>query len=81
MLSDSTDAPGMTLVGRFKVKVSSYVAGIFRTLVLPTDDDSIEIFVNTNGYVEPGSEKNLLVRLPKVKVFSEKGESLTLARS
>jgi ABC-type sugar transport systems, ATPase components len=78
VLSDSAEAPGMTLVGRVKVKVSSYVAGIFRTLVSPIDDDSIEILVNTNGYVEPGSEKNLLVRLPKVKVFSEKGESLTL---
>jgi ABC-type sugar transport systems, ATPase components len=78
VLSDSAEAPGMTLVGRVKVKVSSYVAGIFRTLVSPIDDDSIEILVNANGYVEPGSEKNLLVRLPKVKVFSEKGESLTL---
>ncbi|ADL19389.1 Arabinose ABC transporter, ATP-binding protein [Acidilobus saccharovorans 345-15] len=79
MLSDSTDAPGMTFAGKVKVKVSSYVAGVFRTVVSPIDDDSVELMVNMGGYVEPGSEKNLLIRTQKIKLFDENGENVTLS--
>ncbi|MGC9111816.1 hypothetical protein [Acidilobus sp.] len=79
MLSDSTDAPGMTFAGKVKVKVSSYVAGVFRTVVSPVDDDSIELMVNMGGYIEPGSEKNLLIRTQKIKLFDENGENVTLS--
>ena len=79
-LSASGEAHGMLSAGRVRVKVSSYVAGVFRTVVSPIDDESVEFLVNSTSFIEPGAELYLLYRPEKVKFFDREGKNIVLAK-
>ncbi|TRM86058.1 ABC transporter ATP-binding protein, partial [Sulfolobus sp. E3] len=56
-------------VGMVKVKLVSYSSGIFKIIVNPISNEDIEIIVDSDEPLEIGSEKHLLIRAGKVKVF------------
>jgi glucose/arabinose transport system ATP-binding protein len=58
------------LVGRARVKVSSYSGGLFRVTVVPPSNDNTEVVVVTDKPFDVGEEVNLFVRLGKVLVFT-----------
>ncbi|MGC9072099.1 MAG: glucose ABC transporter ATP-binding protein GlcV [Acidilobus sp.] len=75
-LSQEVEGPGMVAAGKVRVKVSSYIAGVFRTVVSPLEDESVEILVNSPHFIEPGSELYLLYRPEKVKFFDKDGRNV-----
>ncbi|AFZ70683.1 ATPase component of ABC-type sugar transporter [Caldisphaera lagunensis DSM 15908] len=75
-ISDSNEIPEFVNVGKVKVKVTSYVAGIFKAVVSPINDESIEFDVNTERHIKAGTEMNLFVRTNKIKIFDEKGNKI-----
>ncbi len=79
-LSASAEAVGFVPAGRVRVKVSSYVAGVFRTVASPVNDESVELLVNASTFIEPGTELYLLYRPDKVKFFDREGKNVALAK-
>ena len=77
-LAASAEAADAALAGKVRVKVSSYVAGVFRTVVSPVDDESVELLVNASTFIEPGTELYLLYRPNKVKFFDNAGRTLVI---
>ncbi|TRM76370.1 ABC transporter ATP-binding protein, partial [Sulfolobus sp. A20-N-F8] len=63
-------------VGMVKVKLVSYSSGIFKIIVNPISNEDIEIIVDSDEPLEIGSEKHLLIRAGKVKVFSKDGKNI-----
>lgn len=78
-LSAQGESPGMLAAGKVRIKVSSYIAGVFRTVVSPLEDETVEILVNSLHFVEPGSELYLLYRPEKVKLFDLQGMNVLRA--
>ena len=58
------------LVGKARVKVSSYSSGLFRVTVVPPSNDNTEIVAMMDRPFDVGKEVNLFVRSGKVLVFS-----------
>jgi ABC-type sugar transport system ATPase subunit len=75
-ISETNDIPGFVNVGKVKIKVSSYVAGTFKVVVSPIDDESIELNVNTEKHREAGTDINLFIKPEKIKIFDEKGNKI-----
>ncbi|MGC8572752.1 MAG: glucose ABC transporter ATP-binding protein GlcV [Caldisphaera sp.] len=75
-ISETNEISGFVNVGKVKIKVSSYVAGTFKVVVSPIDDESIELNVNTERHIEAGTDMNLFVKPDKIKIFDEKGNRI-----
>jgi ABC-type sugar transport system ATPase subunit len=64
---------GFVNVGKVKVKVSSYSLGVFRVVISPVADESIELVVVSDEPIQPGTEAYLYVRKDRIKVFAKDG--------
>jgi len=64
---------GFINVGKVKVKVSSYTLGVFRIVISPVTDESIELAVVSDEPIQPGREAYLYVREDRIKVFTKDG--------
>ena len=63
-------------IGKVKVKVSSYSAGIFKLIVSPISDESIEFSVNSETHIRPGIEAFLFIRPERMKLFDSNGNRI-----
>ncbi|MCE4624006.1 MAG: ABC transporter ATP-binding protein, partial [Caldisphaeraceae archaeon] len=63
-------------IGKVKVKVSSYSAGIFKLIVSPISNESIEFSVNSETHIRPGIEAFLFIRPEKMKLFDSNGNRI-----
>lgn len=68
------EGQGFVNVGKVRVKVSSYSLGVFRVVVSPITDETIELVVVSDEPIQPGTEAYLYVKKDKVKVFSRDGK-------
>ncbi|MGC8606678.1 MAG: glucose ABC transporter ATP-binding protein GlcV [Vulcanisaeta sp.] len=71
ILIEQQDIHGFVNVGKIRVKVSSYTLGVFRIVVSPISDESINIIVVSDEPIEPGREAHLLIKPDKMKIFNK----------
>ncbi|MDP8003369.1 MAG: glucose ABC transporter ATP-binding protein GlcV [Caldisphaera sp.] len=72
-ISESEVINDFVNIGKVRVKVSSYTAGVFRLVVSPINDESIEFSINTDRHIEAGKEMYMFVRPEKIKLFDTNG--------
>ncbi|WP_338598988.1 glucose ABC transporter ATP-binding protein GlcV [Sulfolobus tengchongensis] len=68
-------------VGTVKIKLVSYGAGIFKIVVSPVADESVDIIVDAEEPLEAGVETHLLVKIGKIKVFDQSGNNLLASKT
>ncbi|MEM0257162.1 MAG: glucose ABC transporter ATP-binding protein GlcV [Saccharolobus sp.] len=68
-------------VGKVKIKLVSYGAGIFKIIVSPIDDENIDIIVDSEEPLEVGTYTHLLVKINKIKIFDINGDSVFAKKS
>lgn len=71
LVTEPQDIRGFINIGKVRVKVSSYTLGVFRIVVSPVSDESVDIIVVSDEPIEPGRETYLLIRPDKIKIFNK----------